>query len=86
MRVRPQFTRWALIVPALFITDAGLNMEELASIFDLAGRSERIGDNRVNGYGSFVGVVRSTEGKVKPIEPTLAGVEKYIEQHERTTS
>lgn len=78
MRVRPQFPRWAIIVPAMFLTDAGLNFDELARITDLAGRAERIGDNRVNGYGGFLGFVREVNEATKPIEPTLAGVEKWV--------
>jgi hypothetical protein len=78
MRVRPQFKPWALVVPAEFITDAGLNLDELKQIADLAGRAERIGDNRVNGYGSFVGIVRAVTPDARPVEPTLAGVEKYV--------
>jgi hypothetical protein len=60
MRVRPQFNVWALEVEGLFIEDAGLNIDELEHIVELAGLVEGIGDNRVNGYGRFVGtVVRS---------------------------
>jgi hypothetical protein len=60
MRVRPQFNTWALHVEGLFIEDAGLNIDELDHIVELAGLVEGIGDNRVNGYGRFVGtVVRS---------------------------
>lgn len=55
MRVRPSFSPWALRVDGLFIEDAGLNFDELASIVELAGLVEGIGDNRVNGYGRFVG-------------------------------
>ena len=53
MRVRPQFFPWALTVSGVFVTDAGLNVDELKRIVDLAGRVEGIGDNRVNGYGRF---------------------------------
>lgn len=80
MRVRPQFNRWAMVVPAVFLPDAGLNMDELMSIFDLAGRAERIGDNRVNGYGAFVGVIADEKAK---IDPTYAGAVKYIESQQR---
>jgi hypothetical protein len=63
MRVRPQFNVWALEVEGLFIEDAGLNIDELEHIVELAGLVEGIGDNRVNGYGRFVGtVVRSFFG------------------------
>lgn len=53
MRVRPQFMPWGLTVSGLFIDDAGLNFDELCHIVELAGLSEGIGDNRVNGYGRF---------------------------------
>ena len=53
MRVRPQFSQWGLCVKGLFIEDAGLNLSEFEHIAELAGLSEGIGDNRVNGYGRF---------------------------------
>ena len=53
MRVRPQFSQWGLRVKGLFIEDAGLNLSEFERIAELAGLSEGIGDNRVNGYGRF---------------------------------
>ena len=53
MRVRPQFSQWGLRVKGLFIEDAGLNLSEFEHIAELAGLSEGIGDNRVNGYGRF---------------------------------
>ena len=53
MRVRPQFSQWGLRVKGLFIEDAGLNLGEFEHIAELAGLSEGIGDNRVNGYGRF---------------------------------
>ena len=77
MRVRPQFMPWALIVPAVFFPDAGMNFDELERLVDLAGKAERIGDNRANGYGSFVGAVRAADGS-KPIKPTLAGVDEFF--------
>lgn len=80
MRVRPQFNRWAMIVPAVFLPDAGLNYDELKNIFDLAGRAERIGDNRVNGYGAFTGCIADDKAK---IDPTYAGVVKYLESQQR---
>lgn len=58
MRVRPQFFPWALSVEGLFVEDAGLNFDELERLVELAGIVEGIGDNRVNGYGRFVGKVR----------------------------
>lgn len=60
MRVRPRFFPWALTVNGLFIDDAGLNFEELVRIVELAGLVEGIGDNRVNGYGRFIGTVKET--------------------------
>ena len=53
MRVRPQFTQWGLSIKGLFIEDAGINFDEFERIAELAGLSEGIGDNRVNGYGRF---------------------------------
>lgn len=57
MRVRPKFFPWALSVSGLFVEDAGLNFDELRRIVELAGLVEGIGDNRVNGYGRFIGKV-----------------------------
>lgn len=53
MRVRPQFFPWGLKVSGLFVEDAGLNVDDLKRIIELAGVVEGIGDNRVNGYGRF---------------------------------
>lgn len=61
MRVRPQFFPWAMVVDGLFIEDAGLNFDELERIVAMAGLIEGIGDNRVNGYGRFIGTVEVTE-------------------------
>lgn len=80
MRVRPQFVRWAMVVPAVFLSDAGLNYDELCNIFDLAGRAERIGDNRVNGYGAFIGRIAGDKEKV---ELSYAGVVKFLESQQR---
>lgn len=57
MRVRPQFFPWALDVPGIFVEDAGMNIDDLERVVDLAGVVEGIGDNRVNGYGRFIGKV-----------------------------
>lgn len=57
MRVRPQFFPWAMRLDGLFVEDAGLNFDELEQVVELAGIVEGIGDNRVNGYGRFVGKV-----------------------------
>jgi hypothetical protein len=43
MRVRPAFFPWALSLQGLFITDAGVNFEDLVRIADLAGEVEGIG-------------------------------------------
>jgi hypothetical protein len=57
MRVRPQFPVWALELAGHFVEDAGLNFDEFARIVELSGVVEGIGDNRVNGYGRFIGKV-----------------------------
>lgn len=57
MRVRPQFFPWSLRVDGLFVEDAGINLDEFARIVQMAGVVEGIGDNRVNGYGRFIGKV-----------------------------
>ena len=59
MRVRPKFMTWGLSVSGLFIEDAGINFDDLERIVELAGLVEGIGDNRVNGYGRFVGTVKA---------------------------
>lgn len=59
MRVRPQFFPWAMTVSGLFVEDAGLNFDELDRLVEMAGIVEGIGDNRVNGYGRFVGKIRA---------------------------
>lgn len=57
MRVRPQFRSWAMELEGIFVEDAGLNFDELENICAMAGIVEGIGDNRVNGYGRFIGKV-----------------------------
>lgn len=57
MRIRPQFSPWALALDGIFVEDAGINFDELERIVELAGIVEGIGDNRVNGYGRFSGKV-----------------------------
>jgi hypothetical protein len=57
MRVRPHFFPWAVTLNGLFIEDAGVNLEDLHRIIDLAGVGEGLGDNRRNGYGRFMGKV-----------------------------
>ncbi len=87
MRCRPQFNPWGLIVRGYFVDDAGLNFDELCRIVALAGIAERIGDNRVNGYGRFRGVVRNLDsGKVKDIKPTIKGLEAFFEELDKATA
>jgi len=57
MRVRPQFFPWAMRVEGLFVEDAGLNFDEFERLVEMSGVVEGIGDNRVNGYGRFIGKV-----------------------------
>lgn len=57
IRVRPQFSQWKLVLDGVFVEDAGINFDEFERIVELAGVVEGIGDNRVNGYGRFVGKV-----------------------------
>jgi len=61
MRVRPKFPVWSMKLTGLFIEDAGMNFAELQRLVELAGQVEGIGDNRVNGYGRFIGEVVSCE-------------------------
>jgi len=56
-RVRPQFAQWALTAEARFIDDA-MNLDDFQRVVELAGEIEGLGDNRVNGYGRFVGTVK----------------------------
>lgn len=58
MRVRPKFFPWKMVVSGVFIEDAGMNPDEFVRIVELAGLVEGIGDNRVNGYGRFIGEVK----------------------------
>ena len=57
MRVRPQFMPWSLAVPAVLLEGAGLDLDELERIVQLAGQATGIGDGRAVGYGRFVGEV-----------------------------
>ena len=61
MRVRPSFFPWSLSVEGVFVTDVGVNLDELTRIVELAGTVEGIGDNRVNGYGRFTGTLKVTK-------------------------
>jgi hypothetical protein len=55
MRMRPIFRNWRLEFDAE-MDEAVLNLEELESIIERAGRSG-MGDNRKNGYGRFTATV-----------------------------
>jgi hypothetical protein len=70
-----------MIVPAVFVPDAGLNFDELRRVVELAGIAERIGDNRVNGYGSFQGYVREAGGR--EVRPSVEGVAEFFDSLER---
>jgi hypothetical protein len=52
MRVRPQFTNWALVANA-FLLEEVMDLDDLVRIANRAGQAEGLGDNRVNGYGRF---------------------------------
>lgn len=52
MRVRPQFTKWAVVADALLLDDV-MDLDDLVRVAERAGQAEGIGDNRVNGYGRF---------------------------------
>lgn len=52
MRVRPQFTKWAVVADALLLEDV-MDVEDLIRVATRAGQAEGIGDNRTNGYGRF---------------------------------
>jgi hypothetical protein len=52
MRVRPQFTRWAVVADAFLLEDV-MDLSDLERVAMRAGLAEGLGDNRVNGYGRF---------------------------------
>lgn len=52
MRVRPQFTQWAVVADALLLEDV-MDIDDLRRVAKRAGLAEGLGDNRVNGYGRF---------------------------------
>lgn len=52
MRVRPQFTEWALVANAFLLEDV-MDLDDLRRVANRAGQAEGLGDNRVNGYGRF---------------------------------
>lgn len=58
VRVRPQFTTWAIVAEAHLLTEV-MDADDLFRIVQLAGVTEGLGDNRVNGYGRFTGEVKS---------------------------
>ena len=82
MRIRPEFLPWALVMGAMFITSAGVSFQELQHIVELAGDAERIGDNRVNGYGAFYGHARSLED-ADPIERNLGVIRNFFKTLEK---
>lgn len=57
MRVRPQFSPWSLMANAYLLDDV-LDLDDFQRIVERAGLAEGLGDNRVNGYGRFVGTVQ----------------------------
>ena len=57
VRVRPQFTEWAIVADAQLVESA-LDYDSLEAIIDNAGVIEGLGDGRSIGFGRF-------EGKVK---------------------
>lgn len=61
MRVRPQFFPWAMELNGIFVSDAGVNFDDLLRIVELAGTIEGIGDNRVNGYGRFTATLEQIQ-------------------------
>ncbi len=82
MRIRPQFCQWALVVEAEYFPDSGLNFDELQRIVKLAGKTEGIGDNRVNGYGRFRGHVREVTARTVPIRLSLSAVSDFFDSLE----
>lgn len=52
MRVRPQFTTWAIVASAILLEDV-MDLDDLQRVAKRAGLAEGLGDNRVNGYGRF---------------------------------
>lgn len=52
MRVRPQFTKWALAADAILLEDV-MDLDDFVRIAERAGLAEGLGDNRGNGYGRF---------------------------------
>lgn len=55
-RMRPQFPAWAISCDAILL-DNVMDLVALQRVVENAGLMEGLGDNRVNGYGRFVGEV-----------------------------
>lgn len=56
MRVRPQFPQWQITADAYLLDDV-MDFDDLKRVVERAGLAEGLGDNRVNGYGRFVGEI-----------------------------
>ena len=56
MRVRPQIVSWSLVADA-FLLDDVMDFDDFRRVVERAGLAEGLGDNRMNGYGRFVGEV-----------------------------
>lgn len=54
MRVRPQFPTWTIVADAYLLEDV-MDFTDVQRVVERAGLAEGLGDNRVNGYGRFVG-------------------------------
>ena len=57
MRVRPQFPIWSVVAHAVLLEDV-MDFVALRRVIERAGLAEGLGDNRVNGYGRFIGEVK----------------------------
>lgn len=58
MRTRPIFRAWAVEAIAEVIEDV-MDLEAVRRVVEMAGLIEGLGDNRINGYGRFEGVVHA---------------------------
>lgn len=61
MRMRPQFFPWSLSSKMFFLENV-MDIGDLERIVELAGNAEGLGDNRINGYGRFIGKVTVSNG------------------------
>jgi hypothetical protein len=61
MRVRPQFTKWALSLRGTLLTEV-LDFDTLVDMAELAGQAQGVGDYRTGGYGRFTAKVTAVEG------------------------